>query len=139
LMRQMIQRLTEMGFSLRSGFEFEYYLVDELSREPAFEGIEIFWSVRNDFDPEFTIHLLDCLSTAGVDVITANAEYGPGQMEINYAPAVGINSADQAFTFRNAVKEVALQHGYMASFMTKPYADHSASGCHFHQSLLDRR
>ena len=25
----------------------------------------------------------------GVDIITANAEYGPGQMEINFAPSLG--------------------------------------------------
>ena len=40
------------------------------------------------------------------------------------------------FVFKNAVKELAQQAGYMASFMTKPYADQSASGCHYHPSLL---
>ena len=70
----------------------------------------------------------------GVDIITANAEYGPGQMEINFAPAWDIAAADHAFTFKNGVKEIALQHGMIASFMTKPHIDQSASGCHYHQS-----
>jgi glutamine synthetase len=56
-------------------------------------------------------------------------------MEINFAPAWGIAAADQAFTFKNGVKEIALQHGMMASFMTKPRIDQSANGCHYHQSL----
>ena len=58
-------------------------------------------------------------------------------MEINFAPASGIDAADQAFRFKNGVKEIAQQQGYMASFMTKPYADQSASGCHYHHSLVD--
>src|SRR5512132_1540548 len=66
---------------------------------------------------------------------TANAEYGPGQMEINFAPAVGIAAADHAFTFKNGVKEIARRHQMIASFMTKPQIDQSANGCHYHQSL----
>jgi glutamine synthetase len=70
-----------------------------------------------------------------VDIITANAEYGPGQQEINFAPGWGIAAADAAFSFKQGVKEIARQHGYVASFMTKPFIDQSASGCHFHHSL----
>ena len=49
----------------------------------------------------------------------------------------GITAADHAFTFKNGVKEIAQRNGRMASFMTKPYADQSANGCHYHHSLLD--
>ncbi len=82
--------------------------------------------------------LHDCLRGTGVDVITSNVEYGPGQMEINFAPRLGLAAPDQAFVFKNAFKELAQQRGYLASFMTKPNADQSASGCHFHHSLLRR-
>ena len=136
LARVQLGRLEEMGYELRSGFEYEVYLADEDTGEPAFEGIQIFWSVRNNFDQGFVTALLDSLRATGVDVITANVEYGPGQMEINFAPRTGLAAPDQAFVFKNAVKEVARQHGYTASFMTKPYADQSASGCHYHHSLL---
>ena len=37
------------------------------------------------------------------------------------------------------MKEIAQRQGYMASFMTKPYADQSGNGCHYHQSLLDAK
>jgi len=63
------------------------------------------------------------------------ASTAPGQVEINFAPASGVAAADQAFVFKNAVKEMAQQAGFMASFMTKPCADQSASGCHYHHSL----
>lgn len=138
LLREMLKRLEEKGYHLRGSFEYELYFVRAADRLPVFEGIEIFWTPRNDFDPAFIAHLLGNLRAADIDILTSNAEYGPGQMEITFAPASGVAAADQAFTFKNAVKEMALQNGYMASFMTKPYADQSASGGHFHQSLLDR-
>jgi glutamine synthetase len=138
LARRQLERLDQKGYALRSGFEYECYLVGAATRAPAFEGIQIFWTVRNNFDQGFVTWLLDSLGTTGVDVITANAEYGPGQVEINFAPRAGLAAADQAFVFKNAVKELAQQRGLMASFMTKPYADQSASGCHFHHSLLHR-
>lgn len=136
LAREMLSRLNELGCTLRSGFEYEIYFADADTGKPAFDGIQIFWSVRNNFDQDFVTWMLDSLNGTGVDIITSNAEYGPGQMEINFAPASGVAAADQAFVFKNAVKELAQQAGYVASFMTKPYADQSASGCHYHHSLL---
>jgi glutamine synthetase len=138
LAKRMLGQVGDMGYTVRSGIEYELYLVDATSGRPVFEGINMFWTVRNNFDHGFVNGLLDALHATGVDVITSNAEYGPGQMEINYAPATGIRAADDAFVFKNAVKELAQQHGLMASFMTKPYADQSASGSHYHHSLLDR-
>lgn len=138
LMREMLQRLERMGYGLRSGFEYEFYLVDAEKRVPVFDGIQIFWTLRNNFDGAFVDTLLRNLCAAEIDIITSNAEYGPGQMEINFAPTDGSAGADQAFIFKNGVKEMAQQWGYMASFMTKPYADQSASGCHYHHSLIDR-
>lgn len=138
LMGQMLDRLNAMGYAVRAGFEYEFYVVNAETGKPVFDGIQIFWTLRNDFDPAFMQAALDSLQEAGIDIITSNAEYGPGQLEINYAPAMGAAAADHAFTFKNAMKEMAQEAGYMASFMTKPWADQSASGCHYHHSLLDR-
>jgi glutamine synthetase len=37
--------------------------------------------------------------------------------------------------FRNLVKELALRHDYIATFMSKPFADQSGNGFHSHYSL----
>jgi glutamine synthetase len=137
-LRRLCQELAEEGFLHLSGYEYELYLVRAADRQPPFPGIQIFATLRNTFDEAFMAEVLRGMPRVGVDVITANAEYGPGQMEINFAPAVGVAAADQAFTFKNGIKEIARRHGYLASFMTKPYADQSACGCHLHESLLDR-
>lgn len=133
--RKLIEELEAMGYRLLSGFEYEFYLVDAATREPPFPGIQIFATLRNNFDEALVYDILRGMSGVGVDIITSNAEYGPGQMEINFAPEWGIAAADNAFTFKNGTKEIAQRHGMMASFMTKPFIDRSANGCHFHQSL----
>ena len=73
----------------------------------------------------------------GVDIITSNCEYAGSQWEINFAPSAGLAGPDRAFTFKNGVKEIARNDGYLATFMSKPWADSAGSGCHTHLSLLD--
>ena len=136
-MARLCEALAGEGYQHLAGYEYELYLVRAEDRQPPFTGIQIFATLRNSFDEEFVSEVLLAMPQVGVDIITANAEYGPGQMEINFAPAIGLAAADQAFTFKNGIKEIARRHGYMASFMTKPYADQSACGCHLHESLLD--
>ena len=135
IVKTLLAVLVALGYRLLSGFEYEFYLVDAATRQPSFPGIQIFATLRNNFNQALVYDILRSMAAVGVDIITANAEYGPGQMEINFAPAWGIAAADHAFTFKNGVKEIALQHGMMASFMTKPDIDRSASGCHYHHSL----
>ena len=83
--------------------------------------------------------LLDTLQAAGIDVITHNCEYSPSQYEINFGPGVGLEGADKAFTFKNAIKELAHRNGYLATFMSKPATDMAGCGCHVHVSLIDRK
>jgi glutamine synthetase len=75
----------------------------------------------------------------GVDIITSNCEYAGSQWEINFAPGQGLAGPDNAFTFKNGVKEIARADGYLATFMSKPFADSAGSGCHTHMSLVDSK
>ena len=72
---------------------------------------------------------------AGMEVESSNAEYGPGQIEINIGPADAITTADNSVLFKSIVKQVAVHHGLRATFMPKPWAEHSGSGMHIHTSL----
>jgi glutamine synthetase len=137
--RTQVQRLTDLGYTIRGSFDYQFYLVESLDGTPVSPRRAPFLSRQNEFDPEFMIELLDNLSSAGVDVTMSSASFGPGQMSISFASAVGINGTDQAFTFKNGVKEMAGLHGYTASFMTFPMPGADASGGVLSQSLLDRR
>ncbi len=133
--KKLLAELSGLGYTLYSGFEYEFYIVDTATRQPPFPGIQIFATLRNNFNEALVYQILRGMLAVDVDIITSNAEYGPGQMEINFAPSWGISAADNAFTFKNGVKEIAQRNGMMASFMTKPHIEQSANGCHYHQSL----
>ena len=134
--RRALERARAMGFEPLTGCEYEFYLLDGQTREQLFEGYHIFNVVRNEWAPTIT-RIMDLMPEMGVDIITANCEYSGSQWEINYAPGRGLAGPDNAFTFKNGVKQMAHQDGYLASFMTKPFGGQSGSGCHIHMSLLD--
>jgi glutamine synthetase len=137
VLKSLLGKAAEMGFEVMMGHEFEFYLLDKETQAPLFDGLHIFNHIRNQYIPELD-QMLKYLREAGVDVITHNCEYAPSQFEINFGPSVGIQAADKAFTFKNAVKEIAHRLGYQATFMSKPFSDMAGCCCHFHISLLDR-
>jgi hypothetical protein len=56
------------------------------------------------------------------------------QYEINLRHARALTAADRAFRLKSAVKDVAAQHGMVATFMGKPFNDQGGSGFHLHVS-----
>ena len=139
LLRQLLDRADSMGYEVKVGLEYEFYIFDpdKADPDPYFGGLHIFNTLRNRYVPVID-RILDEMPRAGVDIITANCEYAPSQFEINFAPAIGIDAADQGFTFKNGVKTIAHQMGYNATFMTKPLPEDAANGCHIHLSLSDK-
>ncbi len=66
-------------------------------------------------------------------------ELAPGQYEINlHHVADPLDAADNAMLLKQVIKSVARKHGYIASFMAKPFGDRDGNGFHTHVSLLDR-
>lgn len=138
VLRRVLASARVQGVSAVFGHEYEFYLLDPRTREPLFGGVHIFNATRNQHVP-FLDTLLEQLMAAGVDVTTHNCEYAPAQFEVNFAPAEGLAAADKAFTFKNAVKELAHRAGLLATFMSKPAATLAGSGGHVHVSLKDTR
>ncbi|MGH2526310.1 MAG: glutamine synthetase family protein, partial [Actinomycetota bacterium] len=134
--RRALDKARSMGFEPVMGSEFEFYLLSSQTHEPLFSGYQIFNTLRNDYVPTIR-RILDEMPQAGVDIITSNCEYAGSQWEINFAPGRGLAGPDDAFTFKNGVKEIAKQDGYLATFMSKPWGDSAGSGCHTHLSLVN--
>jgi glutamine synthetase len=138
VLRKLLDEAAGMGFEVMMGHEFEFYLLDRETRKPLFGGVHIFNHVRNQYVP-FMDNVLDDLQAIGIDVITHNCEYSPSQFETNFGPAIGLAGADKAFTFKNAMKELAHRAGYLATFMSKPANDMAGCGCHVHMSLINKK
>lgn len=138
LLKKIINEFDAMGYICRLGYEFEFYVLDKDTRKPVYTGQPIFVTLKNNFDIDYVYDLMDKMDQAGVRVITQNSEHGPGQQEINLYYQDGLPAADTAFLYKMGAKEISLQHGYIATWLTKPFIDSSASGSHFHVSLIDK-
>jgi glutamine synthetase len=133
--RRVLDRCHELGYEPTIGTEPEFYLLDRETRQPLFSGYHIFNTVRNTWVP-LVERIVQDMRAFGVDIITANCEYAGSQWEIVYGPAAGMAGPDQAFTFKNGVKELAHLEGLIATFMSKPFAGAAGSGAHNHLGLL---
>jgi glutamine synthetase len=136
LLKRVIAQAAALGYGVKMGHEYEFYVVDLETRKPLYAGQPIFVTARIHQHPAMD-RLLRVLRDSGVDMITANAEHGPAQWELNFAALDGIAAADRAFVFKNTVKEYLRTEGLLATFMTKPYKGLSGSCSHFHVSLFE--
>ena len=136
VLKNLLAAAAELGYGVKMGHEYEFYVVDAATRQPLYTGQPIFVSSVIHQHPAMD-KLMRVLAASGVDMITANGEFGPGQWELNFAALDGIAAADRAFVFKNTVKEFLRTEGLLATFMTKPYKGAAGSCSHFHVSLYD--
>lgn len=65
-------------------------------------------------------------------------ELAPGQYELNLHHVDDpLHAADNAQLLKQIIKSVSRKHGYIASFMAKPFGDRDGNGFHTHVSVLD--
>ncbi|MGO4685434.1 glutamine synthetase family protein [Hyphomicrobium sp. 2TAF46] len=132
--RKLFNDAAALGFEVLSGFEYEFYLLDPISLAPASDTVRQF-ATFDAGDRPLIYAIAEALDALGIEVTTANLEYGPSQFEVNFAPRRGLLAADQAFAFKNIAKEIAAASGRLASFITKPSIARSANGLHYNVSL----
>ena len=129
-----IERCRAAGVDPVVATELEFYLCNP-DWSPVQEHIQ-YSSLTDGLELEPVLHAMrDALAGAGIEVESSNAEYGPGQIEINTGPCDAMRMADNTVLFKSIVKQVAVQHGLRATFMPKPWAEQSGSGMHVHSSL----
>ncbi|MSO74657.1 MAG: glutamine synthetase [Alphaproteobacteria bacterium] len=138
IVRRLLGELDKLGYIAEMAHEFEFYILERETQKPLFSGVHIFNNTRNEMLPVIR-ELMNQLRAAGLDMMTANVEYSPSQFELVYRHAPGMRAADNAFTYKNAVKEIVTRAGLNATFMSKPAADIAGCGAHFHISLLDKK
>ncbi len=88
------------------------------------------------FDP-FLSALYDGCEAMGIPAQTATSEAGIGQFEITLNHQDALRAADDTWAFKSLIKGLARQHGFVASFMAKPFAEDAGNGMHLHFSVLD--
>jgi glutamine synthetase len=134
LLAAQIERCRAAGLDPVVATELEFYLCTP-DWQPIQSHIQ-YSSLTDALGVEAVLaDMRSALLHAGIEVESSNAEYGPGQVEINTEYADAMTTADNTVLFKSIVKQVAVQHGLRATFMPKPWAEQSGSGMHVHTSL----
>ncbi|XP_071506205.1 lengsin-like [Diadema antillarum] len=138
--RRQVAKLNAVGFSLLSTHSFEFHVENLQDRNPIFSGRNFGATVRLPSAEGILEPLCEYLPQVGLELENMDTGHGPGQLSISYKPAFGLKAADNAYTYRTSIKEIARRHNYMASFMTKPYGDMGCgSSGHFIHSIWDTK
>jgi glutamine synthetase len=134
VLARQIERCRALGVEPFVATELEFYLCGP-SWQPVQSHIQ-YSSLTDALHLEDVLkQMRDALLGAGIDVESSNAEYGPGQVEVNTSPSDAMTTADNTVLFKSIVKQVAAMNGLHATFMPKPFHDQSGSGMHVHTSL----
>jgi glutamine synthetase len=142
--KNVLAQAAAMGFGFNLGIECEVYFLklDAAGRlvvpNADDDLMKSCYDVKRAFD---VFPLLDQIVTTlndlGWDVYSFDHEDGNSQFEFDFKFADGLTMADRFVFFRHLAKTIASEHGLLATFMPKPFADKTGNGAHFNMSLSD--
>ncbi|MDA5095674.1 glutamine synthetase family protein [Aliiroseovarius sp. KMU-50] len=142
---RMVEKFHTKGWHPVLATELEYYLIQPRANDEEPPIAPDRSPNAQNYDLEVLERMQDVLddivaasAIQGLATDTLIAEYGPGQFEVNFHHTDDVMlAADTALLFKRLVRGVARKHGYEATFMAKPYADHPGNGMHLHASVVD--
>ncbi|NP_705829.1 lengsin [Mus musculus] len=115
--KRQLRQLQDAGFCLLSAFIYDFCIfgVPEVinSKTISFPAS----TLLSNHDQPFMQELVEGLYQTGANVESFSSSTRPGQMEICFLPEFGISSADNAFTLRTGLQEVARRYNYIASLV----------------------
>ena len=139
VLRRQVERARKLGYVVNTGPELEFFLFrrgDDGRISPLPHDQAGYFDFSTDLAQEVRQDMVDALEAFGISVEAAHHEVAAGQHEIDFEYADALKTADNAITFKFALKAIAQQHGLYATFMPKPIHGINGSGMHTHQSLF---
>ena len=139
VLRRQVERARKLGYVVNMGPELEFFLFrrDETGKvAPLPHDLAGYFDFSTDLAQEVRQDMVDALEAFGISVEAAHHEVAAGQHEIDFEYSDALKTADNALTFKFALKAIAQLHGLYATFMPKPIFGINGSGMHTHQSLF---
>jgi glutamine synthetase len=147
LLRRVLDRTHQMGFTLFAGFEYEFFLFNETPhtvREkryrdmtPMAPGFFGYSMLRNSVHSDFYRLMWRTCEEMDFSLEGLHEETGPGVLEAAIKADSGLQAADKAALFKTFTKILAQRSGMMATFMAKWSPDWPGQSGHVHMSLRD--
>jgi glutamine synthetase len=149
-LRRVVDRLGRAGYSALVAPELEFYLFNRRPGgapgdlvaaspwpgSPALEtGCEADSAERAGYFAPYFDDLFDACEAMGIPVTGYAHESAISQFEVNFRPGEPLKQADAVFRFKRLARQVAARHGFLASFLAKPFLQEPGAGMHWHFSL----
>jgi glutamine synthetase len=140
VLRRALREAEALGYRFNTGPELEFFLLrlepdGTVGLNPHDEGG--YFDLTTDLASQVRKEMVNALEALGITVETSHHEVATGQHEIDFQYDDALRTADNAVTFRYALKAVARRFGLHATFMPKPIFGINGSGMHTHMSLSD--
>jgi glutamate---methylamine ligase len=138
VLERQVQRARELGLSIRSGVECEFFVLSpdgSAISDPADHQSKPCYdqqSLMRRYD--LITEICDGMLQLGWAPYQNDHEDANGQFEMNWGYSDALTTADRHAFFKYMVKSLAEAHELRASFMPKPFSHLSGNGCHVHVS-----
>jgi glutamine synthetase len=145
ILKDQISKAAEMGFTVKTGSELEFYLFRDSYTDIADGGyrnlrptstyIMDYHMLQTTRDEWVIRQIRNGMRGAGIPVEFSKGEFGKGQHEVNITYSDALSNADHHSLYKHGVKEIALLNGVAATFMAKWTMAEAGSSCHLHSSV----
>ena len=145
VLRRVLGRACKMGFEVKVGFEYEFFVFAETAHSirdkgyknlrpisPGFFGYSV---LRNSVLSDWYKDLLAMCETMDMGIEGLHTETGAGVLEAALRVSGALDAADKAALFKLFTKVLAQKRDWLATFMAKWSKDWPGCGGHMHMSL----
>ncbi|MEK9165270.1 MAG: glutamine synthetase family protein [Patescibacteria group bacterium] len=140
VLKQAMQEARDLGYVYKTGVELEFFFFEKDAQgQPILEskGNGYYFNADTSRLARIKDEIIKAFTALNIEVEMSHLEVAHNQHEIDFKYADALTTADNAMTFKFAVKSIAEKHNLLASFMPKPIFGVNGSGMHTHQSLFD--
>jgi len=146
-LQKVLEDYAEDGLSVRSGFEYEFFVFAETAHSirdkgyrnlrPLTPGSFGYSVLRASVESDRFAGLMDYARAIDCDLEALHCETGPGVWEGALKSKAGIDAADRAALFKTFSKVFFQRQDLIATFMAKWSMDYPGQSGHYHLSLND--
>jgi glutamine synthetase len=144
-LQHVLDAYAERGLSVRSGFEYEFFVFAETAHSvrdkgyrdlrPLTPGNFGYSVLRASVEADRFSGLMDYAGALDCDIEGLHCETGPGVWEAALKSKAGLDAADRAALFKTFSKVFFQKQDLIATFMAKWSMDYPGQSGHYHFSL----
>lgn len=139
MLKQAIKLAASYDYKFFVGPELEFFLVEKNSNGDITPWDNGYYCGMEAQQKHETIkfEIMQILLDNGINIEKLHHEVAPGQHEIVIQYNDPLTIADHIMLTKHLIKQVASNHGIIATFMPKPFLGMNGTGMHLHFSLAE--